>query len=90
MLDSNLPKCASCGKEISKVAGTGENIKLNIDGKKLDVGTLYNGKICWDCRQILCLNCIMDFVVSKNKFDALEKCQICGGEMLPLSSKVLP
>jgi hypothetical protein len=88
MAESELPICANCGKEISKVPGTGENIKIDIGGKKMDFGTIYNGKFCWDCHRTLCLNCVMDLVITKKKFSAEKKCQICGGDMYPITSKV--
>jgi hypothetical protein len=88
MTDNELPICACSGKEISKVPGTGENIKIDIGGKKMDFGTICNGKFYWDCHKTLYFNRIMDLLIIQKKSSVEDKCQICRGDMYPISSKV--
>jgi hypothetical protein len=89
MAENKLPICSCCGKEITKVEGTGEDKILTLGGKKFDVGALYNGKYCSICHRIFCLNCIVDVVITKHKPTAENQCQKCGGDMSILTSKTL-
>jgi len=87
---SDLPKCSSCGEEITPLPRSGsEEVVVNISGMVgiVDTGQLYMGQICESCHKFFCAMCCVHIFTKTGEMD---KCDQCGGHLVPLTSLNLP
>ena len=84
------PKCVSCGKEILPLpkAKADQNV-VSLGGVVgvIDSGVLYQGMICETSRHIFCTGC---WVAKITVGERMDECSMCGGHLIPLTSKNIP
>jgi len=87
MPESDLPKCAACGKEIQPLPESKGDHVVNVGGNisPIDLGVLYMGQICESCQRIICSGCWVIGITPEN----LDVCSQCGGHLVPLTSQNL-